>query len=219
MPARGTAGFGRFSPNPNRAIVPRMSFWGWLLLGAGSWILAVVLKILADFIVQRTTTVALQDWFAAVLSGVWSSVCELGLAALAYWIWQASFSDALVMAVGAALAEFLILLLAAISANWKTPQTKAKEAAGWSAFFIERAVAVASHLASRALTWLGVGGSVGPAALGSALGLFAVTEGVQAYAQAKEWDWLNRRTLWTFLSFQIAIVLVEIGLVVHWWQT
>ena len=50
-----------------------MTIWGWLLLGAGSWALAIVLKVLADFLVQRNTTFELQDWAAALLSGVWSS--------------------------------------------------------------------------------------------------------------------------------------------------
>ena len=43
------------------------------MLGAGSWVLAVVLKVLADFVVQRMATVALQDWVASLLSGAWSS--------------------------------------------------------------------------------------------------------------------------------------------------
>lgn len=196
-----------------------MTIWGWLLLGAGSWVTALVLKILVDFIVQRTATVELKDWVASLLSGLWSSLCELGVAALALWYWNATFADALVMALGAALAEFTILLPAAVSANWgkKKAPSKAKEAQGWHFFFAERAVTIASHLASRALVWLSVGGTGGFAALGSAFGLFALTEGIQAYAQAKEWDWLNARTLWTFLTFMIAIVALQIALIVLWW--
>lgn len=195
-----------------------MTIWGWLLLGAGSWVLAVVLKVLADVIVQRTATVALQDWVASLLSGIWSSVCEIGLAAFAFWYWSATFADALVMALGAGAAEFLILLPAALSTKLdKKKTTKAQERANWNAFFAERTVAFASHLAARALAWLGIGGTGGLAALGSAFGLFATTEAIQAYGQAKEWDWLNNRTLWTFLFFQIALVLAEIALIVLWW--
>lgn len=195
-----------------------MSIWGWLLLGAGTWGLAVVLKILADYLVQTRTQVALRDWAAAVLSGVWSSTCELGLTTAAFWYWSATFADALVLAVGAALAEFLLLLPAAISANWKKPTTKAKEAAGWSAFFAERTVAFASHLASRGLLWLGVAGHGGLAAVGSAFGFFALTEAIQAYGQAKAWDWLNPRILGTFLFLQITVVLVQIALLILWSQ-
>ncbi len=196
-----------------------MTIWGWLLLGAGSWVLAVVLKVLADFVVQRTATVALQDWVASLLSGVWSSVCEIGLAAFAFWYWSATFADALVMALGAGAAEFLILLPAALSTKLdKKKSTKAQESANWNAFLAERTVAFASHIAARALAWLGLGGTGGLAALGSAFGLFATTEAIQAYGQAKEWDWLNNRTLWTFLFFQIALVMVEIALIVLWWR-
>jgi hypothetical protein len=183
-----------------------MSIWGWFLVGAGSWALAVVLKVLADFFVQRTATVELRDWAASVLSGVWSSICEIGLSAFAFWFWSAGFADALVLATGAALTEFVVLLIPALSAS------------SWSAFFGERSVAIASHLASRALAWLGVGGPAGLAALASAFGLFAVTEGIQAYGQAKEWDWLNRRILWSYLILQGAIIALEIGLVIWWWR-
>ena len=194
-----------------------MAIWQWFLIGAGSWVLAVVLKVVADLVAQRTLTVELRDWLASLLSGLWSALCELGLAALAFWLWSATLADALVVAVGAALAEFLILLPAAISANWgKKGLTKSKEAAGWNAFFTERAVAFASHLASRGLVWLGIGGTAGLKAVGAAFGLFAVTEGIQAYGQAKDWDWLNKRLLWTFLAFQGAVVAVEIVLFAMW---
>jgi hypothetical protein len=64
--------------------------------------------------------------------------------------------------------------------------------------------------------WLGVGGAAGLKAAGAAFGLFALTEGIQAYGQAKEWDWLNKRVLWTFLVFQGAIVAAEIVLFIMW---
>ena len=193
-----------------------MTIWGWFLLGAGSWALAVALKVAADFAVQRTAKVELRDWLAATLSGIWSSLCELGLAAFAFWYWSASFSDALILAVGAAFAEFVVLLPAAISANWNKKQAKTKEAAGWNAFFAERGVAAANHLAARGLMWLGVGGAAGLAAAGSALGLFAISEGIQAYGQAKEWDWLNRKILLSFLMFQLVVVGLQIGLLIMW---
>ncbi len=193
-----------------------MTIWGWFFLGAGSWALAVALKVAADVVVQRTAKVEFRDWLAATLSGLWSAVCELGLAAFAFWYWSASFSDALILALGAALAEFVVLLPAAVSANWTKKQPKTKEAAGWNAFFAERGVAAANHLAARGLMWLGIGGSAGLAAVGSALGLFAVSEGIQAYGQAKEWDWLNRKILSSFLMFQLVVVGLQIGLLVMW---
>lgn len=193
-----------------------MTMWGWFLLGAGSWALGVALKVAADVLVQRTAKVELQDWFAAFLSGIWSSVCELGLAAFAFWFWSASFADALILAAGAAIAEFVVLFPGAISANWNNKQSKTKEAAGWSAFYAERGVAAANHVAARGLMWLGIAGSAGLAAIGSALGLFATSEGIQAYGQAKEWDWLNRKVLLSFLMFQLVVVGLQIGLLIMW---
>ena len=66
--------------------------------------------------------------------------------------------------------------------------------------------------------WLGIAGGGGLKAALSAFALFAAAEGIQAYGQAKEWDWLNNRTLWTFLFFQIALVMVEVALIVLWWR-
>lgn len=195
-----------------------MSIWGWFLLGAGTWASAVALKVLADVVAQRTMTAALRDWAASLLSGVWSSICELGLTALAFWLWSATFADALVMAVGAALAEFLVLLIPAFAANWgKKAPSKLKQAQGWSAFFLERSVAIASHISSRALVWLGVGGNAGFKAVASAFALFATAEAIQAYAQAKEWDWLNRRTLIAFVAFQALCIGGQVALLILWW--
>jgi len=186
-------------------------------MGAATWALAVVLKVVADVLAQRWMTAELRDWLAALLSGVWSSFCELGLAGFAFWFWSATFADALVVALGAALAEFLILLPAPVVANWdKKPQSKAKEAAGWQAFFAERAVIFANHLGSRGLVWLGIAGSGGLAAVGAALGLFAAIEAIQAYGQAKEWDWLNKRVLWTYLTVLTTVVAIEIVLLIIW---
>lgn len=195
-----------------------MSIWIWLLIGAGTWVLAVMLKVLADFIVQRSLTLPFRDWAAAVLSGVWSSLCELGLTALAFWFWRANFADALVLALGAASAEFLVLLIGAAGADRPKRQAKATAAAEWNAFFAERAVAFASHLAARALLWLGVIGVAGLPATGSAFGLYALTETIQAYGQAKEWDWLKPRVLWTYLFFQMMVVALQIGLLAKLWR-
>lgn len=194
-----------------------MTIWGWLLLGAGSWALAIVLKVLADFLVQRNTTFELKDWAAALLSGVWSSMCELGLCAFAFWYWQASFADGLVTAVGAALAEFLMLLPAAIQAHFNKAKTKKQDQANWRAFFLERSLFITNHIATRALLWLGVMGTAGFAAAASAFGFFAVTEGTQAYGQAREWNWLDPRTQTIFFGFVVSVLIAEAVLIIHWW--
>jgi hypothetical protein len=194
-----------------------MTIWGWLLLGAGSWALAIVLKVLADFLVQRNTTFELKDWAAALLSGVWSSVCELGLCAIAFWYWQAGFADGLVAAVGAALAEFIMLLPAALQAHFNKAKTKKQDQANWRAFFLERSLFITNHIATRALLWFGVMGVAGFAAAASAFGFFAVTEGTQAYGQAREWNWLDQRTQTIFFGFVISVLVAEVALIIHWW--
>jgi hypothetical protein len=194
-----------------------MSIGYWFLLGAGSWALALLLKVSADFVVQRTAKVELRDWLAAILSGIWSSLCELGLAAFAFWYWQAELYQALIFALGVVVAEFIVLLPGVIGANWNKKQAKTKQAADWRAFMAERGVAAANHLAARGLMWLGVMGGAGWSAAGSALGLFALSEGIQGYGQAKEWDWLNRKILISFLAFQVVVVGLQIGLFIMWY--
>jgi hypothetical protein len=194
-----------------------MSIWNWFLVGAGTWALAIILKVLADYVVQRSNLAELKDWAAAVLSGMWSTICELGLFAAALWIWSATFADALVAALGAALAEFLMLLPAALSAHFGKSQGKTKDKANWRAFFLERSLFIANHLLSRALIWFGVMGTAGLAAIGAAMAFFAVTEGTQAYGQAKEWNWLDRNTQIIFFSFLITVIIAEAALLVWWW--
>lgn len=193
-----------------------MTLWGWLLIGACSWALAIVLKIAVDFVIQRLFQVALRDWLAALLSGIWSSLCELGLCALAFWYWKAGLTDALVTATGAALTEFVILLPAILSAHFGKSRGKAKDKADWKAFFFERSLIIANHLAARALLWIGLFGSGGIAAGASAFGLFAMSEAVQAYGQAREWDWLNPRTQWSFFAFLALMIGTEVTLAIHW---
>jgi hypothetical protein len=65
--------------------------------------------------------------------------------------------------------------------------------------------------------WLGIAGGGGFKAAASAFGLFGATEAIQAYGQAKEWDWLNRRVLLTFLTFQGVCIVTAIVLLLAWW--
>ncbi len=194
-----------------------MAIWNWFLVGAATWALAIILKVLADYMVQRSNLAELKDWVAASLSGLWSTLCELGLFALALWFWSATFADALVAALGAALAEFIMLLPAVLSAHFAKSQGKAKDHANWRAFFFERSLFMGNHLLSRALVWFGVMGSAGLAALGAAFAFFAITETTQAFGQARAWDWLNRQTQTIFFGFLITIMIAETALIVWWW--
>jgi hypothetical protein len=194
-----------------------MEIWNWFLVGAATWALAIILKVLADFMVQRSNLAELKDWVAAALSGIWSTLCELGLFALALWFWSATFADALVAALGAALAEFIMLLPAVLSAHFAKSQGKTKDQANWRAFFFERSLFMGNHLLSRALVWFGVMGGAGLAAIGAAMAFFAITETTQAYGQARGWDWLSRQTQTIFFGFLITIMIAEAALIVWWW--
>src|SRR5437868_3487557 len=150
-----------------------MVFLHWVLIGAGAWFIAVALKVTGDVLFQRNVTVELRDWVTAVLSGLWATVCELGLAAIIFLVWSATVWDAVVYALGAASVEFMLLLPAAftggIGSKKKARDKKAPaQVMTWRNFAIERVIALVGHIASRVLVWLGVAGAGGIAALGAA---------------------------------------------------
>ncbi len=194
----------------------------WLLTGAAAWAVAVALKIAGDVAFQRGVTVQLRDWVTAVLSGVWSTLCELGLAAIAFMVWPATLWDAGAFALGAASMEMLVLLPAALAGGIEKKTGKRKDPKSpmrvmtWRNFTIERVIALAGHLGSRVLVWVGVAGTGGIGAVGSAFGLYTLSESLAAYGEAKDWDWLKPRVMWPFLIVQTLIVAGTIWLAIWW---
>jgi len=198
-----------------------MSFFYWLLIGAGAWFVAVALKITGDVLFQRNTTVDFHDWVTGVLSGLWASVIELGLASIAFLIWCATVWDAVGYALGAAAVEFMLLLPVAFSGGVSTEKKRrgSKEPASvmtWRNFAIERVLAVIGHIASRVLVWIGVAGTGGFLAFAAAFGLYTLAEGLAAYGEAKDWNWQSPRVMWPFLIVQTVIVAVTVWLAIWW---
>ncbi|MBI1212020.1 MAG: YhfC family intramembrane metalloprotease [Alphaproteobacteria bacterium] len=200
-----------------------MLFLHWVLIGGGAWFIAVALKITGDVLFQRNVTLEFRDWVTAVLSGLWATVCELGLAATVFLIWDATVWEAVAYALGAATVEFLLLLPAAfgggIEAEHKRRRKDSKapvQVMTWRNFAIERVIALVGHIASRVLVWIGVAGSGGLAALAAAFGLYTLSEGLAAYGEAKDWNWLNPRVMWPFLIVQTLIVAVTVWLALRW---
>ena len=197
-----------------------MVFLHWLLIGAGAWFIAVALKVTGDVLFQRKVTVELRDWVTAVLSGAWASLVELGLASAAFLIWSATVWDAVAYALGAAAVEFMLLLPAAftggISDKKQRKNAKEPHVMTWRNFAIERVIALVGHIASRVLVWVGIAGAGGIGALGAAFGLYSLAEGLSAYGEAKEWNWLNPRVMWPFLIVQTLIVAGTVWLAIWW---
>ena len=199
-----------------------MLFLHWFLIGGGAWFIAVALKITGDVLFQRNVTLDLRDWVTAVLSGVWATVCELGLAAIVFLIWSATVGDAVAYALGAAAVEFLLLLPAAFGGGLEPERKRRKDSKApvqvmtWRNFAIERVIAVIGHIANRVLVWIGVAGGGGMAAIGAVFGLYTLAEGLSAYGEAKDWNWLTPRVMWPFLIVQTLIVAVTVWLALSW---
>src|SRR6185436_3236329 len=118
-------------------------------------------------------------------------------------------------ALGAAAVEFMLLLPVAFSAGMDDTKKRrnAKEPASvmtWRNFAIERFLAVVGHIASRVLVWIGIAGTGGIAAFAAAFGLYTLAEGLAAYGEAKDWNWLTPRVMWPFLIVQTLIVAVTV---------
>ena len=194
-----------------------MSILNWLLLGAGTWLLAGVLKVGADLYVQRRRLPDLRDWAAASLSGLWSATCELGLFALAIWFWSASLTAALAAAFGAALAELLALLPAILSTQFGKASGAARQKSTWKAIATERGLHMANHVLVRMLLWTGLMAGAGAQALAAAFGIFALVEAAQAFAQARNWDLLQPRLQALYLSLLGTVTLAQAVLLALWW--
>lgn len=198
-----------------------MSFFYWLLIGGGAWFIAVALKITGDVLFQRNVTIDFHDWVTAVLSGLWASAVELGIASIAFLIWHATVWGAVGYALGAAAVEFMLLLPVAFSGGVGDEKKRrgSKEPASvmtWRNFAIERVLALIGHIASRVLVWIGIAGTGGIAAFAAAFGLYTLAEGLAAYGEAKDWNWQAPRVMWPFLIVQTLIVAVTVWLAVWW---
>jgi hypothetical protein len=159
----------------------------------------------------------LQDWAAAILSGLWSSLCELLLFVLVLWFWSAGWLEAVVAALGAGLAELVALMPAILSARFGKQAANAPQKATWQAITIERSLHLANHVLVRMLAWLGLAGTGEARALAAAFGLLALTEATQALAQARNWDLLQPRAQLVFLSFLGTVIVVEATVLALWW--
>ena len=199
-----------------------MLFLHWVLIGAGAWFIAVALKITGDVLFQRNVTLEFRDWVTAVLSGLWASACDLGLAAIFFLVWSASVWDAIGYALGAAAVEFLLLLPAAFGGGIEPEKKRRKDSKKpvqmmtWRNFAIERVLAVIGHIANRVLVWIGVAGGGGIAAVGAVVGLYTLAEGLAAYGEAKDWSWQTPRAMWPLFIVQTLIVVATVWLALRW---
>ena len=190
--------------------------WGWL--GAVAWAVALVVKIPAAGSLHALPA-SISPLSRAALSGIISSLSELGVAALIFTLYPLlppRLPNILSFGAGAACLETLFVFTAMF---FESPP--AEQVARWRigarsswcvrhAQIIERLSAFGGHVGTRGLISLSVyGGNVAIAVV--ALVTFAVTDGFATYGSFKNWDWFDPATCRRFHGLCMVISLIELA--------
>jgi hypothetical protein len=186
-------------------------------LGACSWAVAVAVKRALTPLLDK----ALHDiTVRAAAHGLWSALCELGATAacFVYLLGELSIASTLAFGFGAATAEISMLLVLGIALSARLSKPGRRDAWRIGAqqslvvryqTAVERGVATALHVGSRALVYLAV--SRGSAAFGVvALVGFASVDGVASFGRSVGWNWFAPATARCYYGFVASIGALEV---------
>ncbi|MBL8986294.1 MAG: hypothetical protein JNJ80_08490 [Gemmatimonadetes bacterium] len=202
-----------------------VSSWTWIVLGAGAWGGGVLLKtLLGGPVGAACQALRPRQSFRSVWWGVWSAVCELGVAALVFAVVTPfpTLGEAIGFGVGAgSLEAFYVLYLAiratgadglvdasgrAVAAAPAGPVDRFQE---WSGV-LERFLASVGHLASRGLVWAGMQAAVLVPGLAFAVATFAAIDGVAFHGSVAKWDWADPGLSRRFYRFVAVVTGLEL---------
>jgi hypothetical protein len=196
--------------------------WFYLVAGAIAWALAVALKQSFAKLTGRISAGTLPPILRAAGSGAWSALTELGLTGILFWLLSSPLPAAAVLAVGlgAASAEVLYLVVYGAIRHRATPAPPPAWLEGAKTsyvvqhiFLVERILAGAGHIASRALIYLSLSRhSPWPALL--AFVVFAAIDGAAYYGEVKRWDWFCPATSSRYYGALAAAVVAEAAVLV-----
>ena len=197
------------------------SAWQWVLLGAGAWAVAVVVKAGPGAAIWwAMEKVKVSPKTKSGLWGAWSAVCELGVTAVVF-VGASTFPsilDAVGFGVGAGGIEALVVLLAGITSSRAgkagsdsdNPVVPPAGFVAWSGV-LERALASTGHVASRGLIWVGIQARVLAPAVVVAWATFAVVDGLATYGSEVGWDWEDADRLKWFYAVVAVVTAVEVA--------
>ena len=193
----------------------------WFVLGALTWAVSVVVKLVLSGALHIATTKRLSPKWYAMVQGALSAVTELGAAALVflYLLPEGSLSLVLAFGAGAGIVEALILFGVGLFEKTKAQETvadKSTSALPWYqewTFVVERFGALLGHVGSRGLVWFAVHSPLS-AALPAIFALisFSAVDGVATYGTLKKWNWLEPRIWKRFYSFATLVGALEVAL-------
>jgi len=185
--------------------------------GAAAWVVVVGVKRIVNPLLRRALT---KGCVYAAVSGIWSALCELGIAAacFAYLLKELSIASTLAFGFGAATAEIAVLLSLSGIRSARLPDPKRLDAWRVAAqrsvvirylMPLERSTASALHVGCRGLVYLAVcRASYGLFIVGF-VG-FALVDGVASFGRNASWNWFDPPTAGRFFGFVAPIAALEI---------
>ena len=200
-----------------------LPFWP-AVLGAGSWIIAVILKVGLGPLFKIDTTRPL----GGGLWGLWSCISELGLAAVIFlWLKYQTIFEALSFGLGAGLLEYTLIAgsiafrqqIEGVSklvhelesndsmTNYEAKTTNIESEDYWHTLY-ERIFATLGHVASRTLVWLCLLQGVWLAGF-TAVITFSLVDGTVCILQGRNYDFEDSAKLYKFLHFNAFVSSFE----------
>lgn len=191
--------------------------WFWMGLGALAWVVGLLIKILFAGLAYLYVP---QKWVKlnAAVSGLLSSLTELGVAAIIFHLYRPRASALVtILAFGFAAGCAEILFVLGTMYFEKVPEEKID---GWikgarasfcvrHVLLIERLTALMGHVGARGLVCLSLFSETYEIAT-IALLSFALTDGLAAYGNLKEWDWFDPITCRAFYGACVSISMLEV---------
>lgn len=210
--------------------------WRWFGAGAGLWLVAIVLKLLASsatnpallgYLGARMGTVA-TAMLGGVLIGIQSGLFEIGITLIAVSIWRGLGSDAdraIAIGIGAGAFEAVLIglsqLVSTSMALAGVPGTESVLASldpatlptlFWLAAPLERTIAILAHAGSRGLVLLGRPHGR-PWLVAAGFGLFSLLDSIAAGAQILGVS--SGNTLWLVELALLPLAVISV-LVLRW---
>jgi hypothetical protein len=194
--------------------------WQWGGLGALAWAVSLIVKVpvTGSLSVLRASV---SEIVTAALSGLISSVSELGVAVLVLFslppVTPVVFINLLAFGAGAACLETLFVLTAMFFESPSDDRIARWREGAKSSFCVrhlqglERLIAFGGHVGARGLICLAIYRPSTAAAV-VAFVSFALTDGLAAYGNIRNWDWFKPTTCRRFYGACIVIAAIELTL-------
>jgi hypothetical protein len=195
------------------------SAFQFFVIGAVSWVTALVAKLLCFRLPGVKAAVARDGWGAAAW-GLFSAAIELSSALIPAYLYSESLtlSEIAAFGFGASSVEIVYVVGSGIAEHIKRPNLEVLQAwiigaraSLWvrNMLFLERLSATAGHVSGRGLAYISLSESRPWAGI-AALICFAAVDGVAIYGKSKRWNWFDPDIARKFYLFCLVVASIEV---------